>query len=111
MAGASGGRSLEQTPTWAVAVVCFVLVAYCHRAHHPFNWKVGQSPISNICISKSVGATWHPCSKKQEGKKYPAAGDLGEDNRRKLLMAEEDVGGSFRRILAAGETDKCAAKA
>lgn len=26
MAGASGGRSLEQTPTWAVAVVCFVLV-------------------------------------------------------------------------------------
>ncbi|KAG5566770.1 hypothetical protein RHGRI_002340 [Rhododendron griersonianum] len=27
MAGDSGGRSLEQTPTWAVAVVCFVLVA------------------------------------------------------------------------------------
>lgn len=26
MAGDSGGRSLEQTPTWAVAVVCFVLV-------------------------------------------------------------------------------------
>lgn len=26
MAG-GGGRSLEQTPTWAVAVVCFVLVA------------------------------------------------------------------------------------
>ncbi|GAA0142949.1 hypothetical protein LIER_03740 [Lithospermum erythrorhizon] len=27
MAGATGGRSLEETPTWAVAVVCFVLVA------------------------------------------------------------------------------------
>ncbi|XP_006340147.1 MLO-like protein 6 [Solanum tuberosum] len=27
MAGGGGGRSLEQTPTWAVAVVCFVLVA------------------------------------------------------------------------------------
>jgi mlo protein len=26
MAGAKGGRSLEQTPTWAVATVCFVLV-------------------------------------------------------------------------------------
>ncbi|KAJ0083530.1 hypothetical protein Patl1_30732 [Pistacia atlantica] len=26
MAGESGGRSLEQTPTWAVAVVCFILV-------------------------------------------------------------------------------------
>ncbi|XP_075521906.1 MLO-like protein 6 [Primulina tabacum] len=27
MAGADGGRTLEQTPTWAVAVVCFFLVA------------------------------------------------------------------------------------
>ncbi|KAJ6691585.1 MLO-LIKE PROTEIN 1 [Salix purpurea] len=27
MAGGSAGRSLEQTPTWAVAVVCFVLVS------------------------------------------------------------------------------------
>ncbi|KAK1409907.1 hypothetical protein QVD17_36436 [Tagetes erecta] len=27
MAGASEGRSLEQTPTWAVAIVCFVLIA------------------------------------------------------------------------------------
>ncbi|KAK6247570.1 hypothetical protein QUC31_019135 [Theobroma cacao] len=26
MAGGGGGRSLEETPTWAVAVVCFVLV-------------------------------------------------------------------------------------
>lgn len=26
MAAATSGRSLEQTPTWAVAVVCFVLV-------------------------------------------------------------------------------------
>lgn len=26
MAVAKGGRSLEETPTWAVATVCFVLV-------------------------------------------------------------------------------------
>lgn len=26
MAGGKEGRSLEETPTWAVAVVCFVLV-------------------------------------------------------------------------------------
>lgn len=26
MAAAAGGKSLEQTPTWAVAVVCFVLL-------------------------------------------------------------------------------------
>lgn len=27
MAGGGGGRTLEQTPTWAVAIVCFILVA------------------------------------------------------------------------------------
>ena len=26
MAAAAGGRTLEETPTWAVAVVCFILV-------------------------------------------------------------------------------------
>ncbi|KAJ1379699.1 Mlo-related protein, partial [Sesbania bispinosa] len=26
MAGGSGGRNLEETPTWAVATVCFVLI-------------------------------------------------------------------------------------
>lgn len=26
MAGGKEGRSLEETPTWAVALVCFVLV-------------------------------------------------------------------------------------
>lgn len=27
MVGASEGRSLEQNPTWALATVCFVLIA------------------------------------------------------------------------------------
>jgi len=31
--------------------------------------SVLQGPISNICISKAVGATWHPCNKKQESNK------------------------------------------
>ncbi|KAK4440760.1 MLO-like protein 6 [Sesamum alatum] len=136
MAGASGGRSLEQTPTWAVAAVCFVLVAVSivieHVIHLIGKWlkskrkralyealekvkselmllgfislllTVGQGPISDICISKKVGATWHPCSPKQEQySKYP------DDTRRKLLTAD---GSSFRRMLAAAETDKCAAK-
>ncbi|XP_051113602.1 MLO-like protein 6 [Andrographis paniculata] len=134
MAGA--GRSLEQTPTWAVAVVCFVLVAVSivieHIIHLVGEWfksrhkralyealeklkaelmllgfislllTVGQDPISNICISKEIGATWHPCTKKQETLKYPA-----DKTRRKLLAADDDV--STRRILAAGY-DKCAAK-
>ncbi|KAL0436455.1 UNVERIFIED_CONTAM: MLO-like protein 2 [Sesamum radiatum] len=144
MAGASGGRSLEQTPTWAVAVVCFVLVAVSivieHVIHLIGEWlqskhkralyealekvkselmllgfislllTVGQGPISDICISKKAGATWHPCSKKQEQyySKYPAAAkNIGDDTRRKLLSADD---GSFRRMLAAGGGDKCAAK-
>ncbi|KZV34567.1 MLO-like protein 6-like [Dorcoceras hygrometricum] len=140
MAGGGGGRTLEETPTWAVAVVCFVLVTVSivieHIIHLIGKWlesknkkalyealekikselmllgfislllTVGQSLISGICISKEVGATWHPCNKKQEAAKYPSR---AEDRRRRLLMA--DVGGSFRRILAAGGTDKCAAKA
>ncbi|PIM98067.1 hypothetical protein CDL12_29455 [Handroanthus impetiginosus] len=138
MAGASEGRSLEETPTWAVAVVCFILVAISivieHIIHLIGKWlksknkralfeavekvkselmllgfislllTVGQSPISNICISKEAGAKWHPCSKKEEGKLHKPE----EDRRRKLLMADD--GGSFRRILAGGGTDKCAAK-
>ncbi|KAH6765569.1 Seven transmembrane MLO family protein [Perilla frutescens var. hirtella] len=136
MAGASGGRTLEQTPTWAVAVVCFVLVAVSilieHIIHLIGKWftsknkralfeslekikselmllgfislllTVGQSPISNICISKSAGDTWHPCSKSEESSKSPPEDDEGEENRRKLLWIE----GGARRILAGGGTDK-----
>ncbi|XP_059626757.1 MLO-like protein 6 [Cornus florida] len=144
MAVASGGRTLEQTPTWAVAVVCFVLVAVSivieHIIHLIGQWlkkknksalfeslekikselmllgfislllTVGQGPISNICISKSAGATWHPCSKKAEEKlnKYYTTNSK-EENRRKLLGLS-DSGQIFRRVLAAAGTDKCAAK-
>ncbi|XP_050141615.1 MLO-like protein 6 isoform X1 [Malus sylvestris] len=146
MAGGKEGRSLEQTPTWAVAVVCFVLVLISilieYFIHLIAKWltkrnkkalyealekikaelmllgflslllTVGQGPISNICISKAVGATWHPCSKKHEVKS-----DKGEDNssdsdnnaHRRLLSALDSNGGG-RRVLAAGGYDKCAAK-
>ncbi|KAK4483153.1 hypothetical protein RD792_010333 [Penstemon davidsonii] len=131
MAGAGGGRSLEQTPTWAVAIVCFVLVAISifieHIIHLIGKWlkskhkralyealekvkSVGQGPISNICISKKLGATWHPCDKEQDKNMYGSE-DLGEENRRKLLMTDGGGGGggqSFRRVLAAASTDKCA---
>ncbi|KAL7116350.1 hypothetical protein ACP275_04G236700 [Erythranthe tilingii] len=140
MAGGGGGRSLEQTPTWAVAVVCFVLVSVSivieYIIHLIGKWlkskhkralyealekvkselmllgfislllTVGQSPISDICISEKVGATWHPCSKKQE-KYYYKDPVLGDESRRKLLAAS---GGSLRRNLAAAGTDNCAAK-
>ncbi|KAL1544152.1 MLO-like protein 6 [Salvia divinorum] len=136
MAGGSG-RSLEQTPTWAVAVVCFALVSVSivieHIIHLIGKWlksknkralfealekikselmllgfislllTVGQTPISNICISKSAGASWHPCSKSEEESKVE---DEGAGERRRLLWLE----GGARRILAGGGSDKCAEK-
>ncbi|CAK9143227.1 unnamed protein product [Ilex paraguariensis] len=144
--GGGGGRNLEQTPTWAVAVVCFVLVSISivieHIIHLIGQWlkkkhkralyealekikselmllgfislllTVGQSPISNICISEKIGATWHPCKKKQEDKLNTKDDSQdGEDNRRKLLMITNS-GEGLRRFLAGGggETDKCAVK-
>ncbi|KAL6967287.1 hypothetical protein U1Q18_033090 [Sarracenia purpurea var. burkii] len=144
MAGGGGGRSLEETPTWAVAVVCFVLVAISivieHIIHLIGKWlkrkhkkalyealeklkselmllgflslllTVGQGPISKICISESLGATWHPCSRSEEAKLNEDGEEEEEENRRKLLAVSNDQG-SFRRVLAAGGTDVCAAKA
>ncbi|KAK3028169.1 hypothetical protein RJ639_038693 [Escallonia herrerae] len=144
MAGGGGGRSLEETPTWAVAIVCFVLVAVSivieHIIHLIGKWlkkkhkralyeslekvkselmllgfislllTVGQGPISNICISKKVGATWHPCNKKEEDKLSKSDDSEDEGRRRRLLALSNMSSGSVRRILAAAGTDKCAAK-
>lgn len=70
---------------------------------------VGQGPISYICVSKKIGATWHPCNKNEEQTNTNDNSEFEEDGeevetRRKLL--------AVRRILAAvAGTDKCAAKA
>ncbi|WRX32933.1 Mlo-related protein - like 10 [Theobroma cacao] len=143
MAGGGGGRSLEETPTWAVAVVCFVLVLISiiieHIIHMIGKWlrkkhkralfealekvkselmllgfislllTVGQGVISDICISEKVGSTWHPCNKKQEEKTNEDVEDTDYENRRRLLTVS-DSGGVFRRSLAGGSEDKCAAK-
>nr|GLL43086.1 MLO-like protein 6 [Ipomoea trifida] len=138
MAGGGGGKTLEQTPTWAVAVVCFVLVAISivieYIIHLIGKWlkskhkralyealekikselmllgfislllTVLQGPISNICIPASVGATWHPCSKKDEEEKNKTPSSeqhwelSSEENSRRRLLA---AGGGVRRVLAA----------
>ncbi|RVW57873.1 MLO-like protein 6 [Vitis vinifera] len=67
-------RSLTETPTWAVAVVCFVLLAVSifieHIIHHIGSWLKRRNKRAlyealerskQICISKSVGSTWYPC--------------------------------------------------
>ncbi|KAK3022433.1 hypothetical protein RJ639_047663 [Escallonia herrerae] len=164
MAGGEGGRSLEETPTWAVAIVCFVLVAVSivieHIIHLIGKWlkkkhkralyeslekvksvplmilseliksllvwcmgeelmllgfislllTVGQGPISNICIPKKVGATWHPCNKEEEGKRNKSDDSEDEGRRRRLLALSNMGSGGVRRVLAAAGEDKCAAK-
>ncbi|CAF2082547.1 unnamed protein product [Brassica napus] len=143
-------RTLEQTSTWAVAVVCFVLlfisIVLEHSIHKIGSWfkkkhkkalyealekikaelmlmgfislllTIGQTPISNICISQSVASSMHPCSAADEarkyGKKVPAKQeDDGEENsgHRRLLL---DLAESYihRRSLATKGYDKCAEK-
>ncbi|WRX32582.1 Mlo-related protein - like 10 [Theobroma cacao] len=109
MAGGGGGRSLEETPTWAVAV-------WLRKKHKRALFEalekvksVGQGVISDICISEKVGSTWHPCNKKQEEKTNEDVEDTDYENRRRLLTVS-DSGGVFRRSLAGGSEDKCAAK-
>ncbi|CDP06724.1 unnamed protein product [Coffea canephora] len=136
---AGGGRSLEETPTWAVAVVCFVLVALSIIIecviHLIEKWltkrnrralcealekikselmllgfmslllTIGQGPISEICISKSLGNTWHPCNKKQEHSRHDIDADKEASGHRRLLAFPESSYGQ-RRVLAAAGYDK-----
>ncbi|KAA8518774.1 hypothetical protein F0562_016452 [Nyssa sinensis] len=138
---AEGDISLEETPTWAVAVVCFVLLAISITIefilHLIGKWlkkknkralyealekikaelmllgfislllTVGQGPISEICIPKSVGETWHPCNKKQEKKKYEDGKNNSDDNSRRKLLTFLDPNENNRRVLAADKYGKC----
>ncbi|XP_019193214.1 PREDICTED: MLO-like protein 12 isoform X2 [Ipomoea nil] len=100
MAGGAKERTMEATPTWAIAVVCFVLIAisiaieqlFHHlgalllrkqkKALHESLEKIKselmlmgfisllltifQDTVSNICVPKSVGNSWHPCHKMKD---------------------------------------------
>lgn len=93
-------RSMEATPTWAIAVVCFILLAISifieQIIHHIGEWllekrkkplyealekikaelmllgflslllTVLQEPVSNLCVPKSIGYSWHPCKPKED---------------------------------------------
>ncbi|KAL3628537.1 hypothetical protein CASFOL_027583 [Castilleja foliolosa] len=144
---AGDSRTLEETPTWAVAAVCFVLVAVSfvieYIIHRLGKWlvgrnnkalyealekvkaelmllgfislmlTVGQGPISEICVSKKIGNSWHPCNKNQEKLRYKKKEEVGFNENgqtRKLLFANMDSSGTQRRFLAGGGDDKCAAK-
>ncbi|CAN6981007.1 hypothetical protein IGI04_038774 [Brassica rapa subsp. trilocularis] len=147
-------RTLEETSTWAVAVVCFVLlfisIVLEHSIHKIGSWfkqkhkkalyealekvkaelmllgfislllTIGQTPISNICISQNVASSMHPCSAAQEAEKYgkkdsgkkdsgKKGGDDDEKPSHRLLL---ELAESFipRRSLATKGYDKCAEK-
>ncbi|XP_056862581.1 MLO-like protein 2 isoform X1 [Raphanus sativus] len=143
-------RNLEQTSTWAVAVVCFVLLLISivleHSIHKIGTWfkkkhkkalyealekikaelmlmgfislllTIGQTPISNICVSQSLASSMHPCSAADEARKYgnkdtakPKDDDEDKSGHRRLLLelAESYI---HRRSLATKGYDKCAEK-
>ncbi|CAH2058751.1 unnamed protein product, partial [Thlaspi arvense] len=118
-------RSLEETPTWAVAVVCFVLLFisimieyFLHFIGHVQLMLLGfislllvvlQTPVSEICIPRDVAATWHPCSRNQELAKYGK--DYVDDGRKILEDFDSNDFYSPRRSLATKGYDKCAEKA
>lgn len=75
---------------------------------------IGQTPISNICISQNVASTMHPCSPAEEAKKYGKKDtgkkdDDDEKSGRRLLL---ELAESYipRRNLATKGYDKCAEK-
>ncbi|CAL5331989.1 unnamed protein product [Camellia sinensis] len=128
MSSYGGQRSLEQTPTWAVAVVCAVFVIISILIEHGIEslekWfekrhkkamsealekikagfislllTVSTTYISKICIPAKLGHTMLPCSKKFYEK-------------RKLLSTYDDQDFMWHRVLAAADekTDYCAGK-
>lgn len=125
-------RTMEKTPTWAVAVVCFVLIVISilieHIIHVVEHWlkhrnkralgealekikaelmllgfislllTVLQDPVSGMCISESIGDTWHPCK--------PGKGNKEKEGRKLLQFLESGFG--ERRRLATKGYDSCA---
>ncbi|XVE96734.1 hypothetical protein REPUB_Repub02eG0248100 [Reevesia pubescens] len=123
-------RSLEQTPTWAAAVVCFMLISisiiiefvihltgkWLTKRHKPALYEalekikselmilgfisllltMGQGPVSDICISKAIAATWHPCSKRQDSNSDKGKEKSPEDDKcaakgKVSLVSEEGI--------------------
>ncbi|KAJ1375129.1 Mlo-related protein [Sesbania bispinosa] len=110
-------KKLEQTPTWAVAVVCFVMLTISIIIEHGIEaiekrlkkkhkkalhealekvkgelmllgfisllLSVFQDSISDICISKEVASTWHPCHPNTKSKDpkgyYDKCAENGKD--------------------------------
>ncbi|XP_059068874.1 MLO-like protein 2 [Cryptomeria japonica] len=139
--GNADSRSLEQTPTWAVAIVCFdfVIISMLIEQAIQFLSKwlkkrrkkalskalekikaelmvlgfislmltVGQKPVSEICVSKSLGETLLPCSKEEAladhvSDQIEKISLIGQHHRKLLLLSASET--PLRRSLATEET-------
>ncbi|KVI07671.1 Mlo-related protein [Cynara cardunculus var. scolymus] len=109
--GSSSERSLEQTPTWAVALVCAWFQKKQKKAMLEALEKikagflsllltVGTKYVAKICVPDSIGYKMLPCKaehydddddgKKKDGGKGGDGGDGDDEHRRKLLFLAED---------------------
>ncbi|KAK6926814.1 Mlo-related protein [Dillenia turbinata] len=135
MAGGESGRSLEQTPTWAVAVVCFVLVVISiiieHILHLIGEWLKKRHKKSlyealekikselmllgfiSLLLTVGQGLITSICIPESAAATWHPCNKKQESNSettRRRLLSVVSSGGGFRRILAASTTDKCAEK-
>lgn len=134
---AKGGRSLEETPTWAVALVCFVLVAVSVIIEHIIHLigkllerrnkkalyealeKIKQELMLlgfiSLLLTVGQGLISEICVSEAIASTWHPCSKKHEkskhgdekDGRRRLLL---EFPGSQRRILAAGGDDKCTKK-
>ncbi|OAY38818.1 MLO-like protein 12 [Manihot esculenta] len=137
MSDTSKARSLEETPTWAVAVVCFVMIVISilieHVIHMIEKWfkkihkpalvealeKIKAELMLMGFISLLLTALQDPISEicisqsvastwhPCKSQKESKTETDSTDNRRRLLQFL-DAGGSTRRYLAGKSEDKCA---
>ncbi|GAV78100.1 Mlo domain-containing protein [Cephalotus follicularis] len=140
MAGDSEGRSLEQTPTWAVAVVCFVLVLtsiliefiihligkWLKKKHKRALYEALEKIKSELMLMGFIsllltvgqGLISNVCIPQSVASTWHPCSKKEEeklmndehDNRRRLLSLPGNSSEIFRRVLATGTTDKCADK-
>ncbi|KAF2312524.1 hypothetical protein GH714_034954 [Hevea brasiliensis] len=109
MAGGAGygERSLKETPTWAVALVCAMFVIISVIIEHGIHSLSQVQNLFLICIPEKAANIMLPC---KDGAKYDYEKDnYGKDNdRRKLLWYDGDA--MWRRVLAPASGDDYCSK-
>ncbi|KAJ9181602.1 hypothetical protein P3X46_009717 [Hevea brasiliensis] len=136
MAAEAGSRSLEETPTWAVAVVCFVLVSISifieYIIHSIGKWLTKRQKRAlyealekikselmllgfiSLLLTVGQGPITKICIPKSIGDTWHPCNKKQEsklNNQRKLLSnSSSGSNGSDRRVLAADGDNKCASK-